>query len=288
MTRRTFLLSLLGMLGLGVAGAAWANAALETTRVEVASPRLPAAFDGFRVAHVSDLHNAQFGPENRSLLQAIRAARPDLVAVTGDLVDCHRADMDVAVRFVRRARAIAPVYCVSGNHEMVLSARDPDLYARYEARLEGAGACVLRGASVVVERAGERIVLAGVDDPNRYASPSSPAAQRGSMRLQLAGLETDPSAFVLLLTHRPEQFSAYCDAGIDLALAGHAHGGQFRLPFVGGLLAPGQGWFPRYDAGLFTQGSCNMVVSRGLGNSSFPFRLNNRPEVVLVDLARGV
>ena len=131
---------------------------------------------------------------------------------------------------------------------------------------------------------GERIALLGIDDPER-AEPyaSDPAAITNA---ELAGIE--PGAdFTILLAHRPEQFPSYVAHGIDLVLSGHAHGGQFRIPFVGGVVAPDQGLFPRYDAGLYEQGDTRMVVSRGLGNSTFPVRVNNRPEVVLVELHAG-
>ena len=104
------------------------------------------------------------------------------------------------------------------------------------------------------------------------------------VRAKLGALLEGERGYTLLLSHRPELFDVYSGCGVDLVLAGHAHGGQFRLPLVGGLIAPNQGLFPRYDAGLYTSGSTSMVVSRGLGNSVIPLRFNNRPEVVLVEL----
>ena len=103
------------------------------------------------------------------------------------------------------------------------------------------------------------------------------------VRAKLDGL-VDPGRYNILLSHRPELFAAYKESGVDLALTGHAHGGQFRLPFIGGLIAPNQGFFPKYDAGLYTEDGANMVVSRGLGNSIIPLRFNNRPEIVVIEL----
>ena len=90
--------------------------------------------------------------------------------------------------------------------------------------------------------------------------------------------------YTILLAHRPDFFDEYVKSGSDLVLSGHAHGGQFRLPFVGGLYAPGQGFLPEYDSGIYTEGSTSMIVSRGIGNSAFPIRFNNRPEIILVEL----
>ena len=104
------------------------------------------------------------------------------------------------------------------------------------------------------------------------------------MEAQLKALVDKDDGFTLLLSHRPELFEVYVTCNADLVLSGHAHGGQFRLPFIGGLAAPNQGLFPKYDAGLFSEGKTKMIVSRGIGNSIFPFRFNNRPEVVLIEL----
>ena len=97
-------------------------------------------------------------------------------------------------------------------------------------------------------------------------------------------LHTDGDGFTILLSHRPELFDTYTDHDVDLVLSGHAHGGQFRLPFIGGMVAPNQGLFPEYDAGIYTEGNTSMLVSRGVGNSILPFRINNRPEVILIEL----
>ena len=105
------------------------------------------------------------------------------------------------------------------------------------------------------------------------------------MEKNLAAL-SQGDGFQLLLSHRPEFMDMYVRYDIDLVLSGHAHGGQFRLPFLGGLYAPSQGFFPKYDAGLFEEENTKMIVSRGIGNSAFPLRFNNRPELVLITLTQ--
>ena len=130
----------------------------------------------------------------------------------------------------------------------------------------------MRGSEAVIEKDGEAISLIGIDDPSFAEFPESID--------EISSFD----GFKILLSHRPEYFDKYADWNVDLVLSGHAHGGQFRLPFIGGLVAPGQGLFPKYDAGSFTEDNTTMIVSRGIGNSIIPVRFNNRPELVLVVL----
>ena len=255
----------------------WGNTALTAEKITVSSERLPAAFSGFAIAQVSDLRNAEFGEDNEKLLDLLAGLSPDMIALTGDLVDSRSTDLGIALRFAEKAAEIAPVCYVPGNHE----ARIADYDALREG-LSAAGVTVLEDAALPLSRAGESITLIGLRDPDFAAgSPGSPARR---LEETLTALTQDASGFTLLLSHRPEYFSVYAGCGIDLTLSGHAHGGQIRLPFLGGLLAPGQGFFPEYDAGLCREGDAQMVVRRGLGNSVFPLRVNNRPEVVLITL----
>lgn len=256
----------------------WSNSALELNRYSIASARLPKAFDGYKIAQVSDLHNAQMGRGNADLLQMLRDAQPDMIAITGDLVDSRKPDMDIALDFVREAVKIAPCYYVTGNHEARL-----DWYPALKEAMEAAGVIVLADRAVTISRGEDTITLLGVNDPAFFDGYDAEAAQL-LMAGKLAQLCADQNGFVILLAHRPHLFDSYVMADVDVVLSGHAHGGQFRLPFVGGVYVPSQGFFPKYDAGLFTQGNTNMIVSRGIGNSVFPFRVNNPPEVVLIEL----
>lgn len=248
---------------------AWGNTALMTTELTVSSARLPREFSGLRIAQVSDLHNAVFGEENETLLARLTEASPDVIVITGDLLDARRTDVATALPFVQNAAQIAPTYYVTGNHE----ARTEE-YAALENGLLEAGVTVLRNCSVLLRRGEAAIRLSGIDDPD--ISSEIPFDER------LAALSGEE--FTVLLSHRPERFEKYVSAKIDLTFSGHAHGGQFRLPLIGGLFAPNQGFFPHYDAGLYSKNGSVMVVSRGLGNSAFPFRFLNRPELVVVTL----
>lgn len=258
----------------------WGNTAIELNTYTITASRLPKSFEGYRIAHVSDLHNAQMGKNNEKLLAMLRDAAPDIIVITGDLIDSRNTKVDIALRFVEDAMRIAPCYYVPGNHEARVAE-----YGKLKAGMADAGVVILEDTSGEVRAAGETITLIGVSDPSFQTDYLFGDAE-SVMRKKLTELHADGDAFTVLLSHRPELFEVYVECGIDLAFTGHAHGGQFRLPFIGGVIAPNQGFFPRFDAGIYTSGNTHMLVSRGIGNSLFPFRINNRPEVILVELKK--
>lgn len=254
---------------------AWANKALELNTYTVTSSRLPECFDGYRIAHVSDLHNAQMGKDHQKLLSMLQDAEPDMIAITGDLIDSRRTNVDIALEFVQEAVKIAPCYYVTGNHESRVQE-----YEELKNAMVEAGVIILEDEQTQISIDQDCITVIGVNDPSFQPEGDSEMV----MDAKLETLHTDGDGFTMLLSHRPELFDTYAAQDLDLVLTGHAHGGQFRLPFIGGLVAPHQGLFPKYDAGSYTEGSTNMLVSRGVGNSLFPFRFNNRPEVILIEL----
>lgn len=258
----------------------WENNALTVMRIDFTSAKVPDGFDGYKIVQISDLHNKRFGKNQQRLMAKITAERPDLIAVTGDLVDSRHTDIAVAMEFIRAAVAIAPVYYVPGNHEA-----DVEEYGELLIQLADAGVTVLSDAAVALERGGDTVTLLGLADPKFLTGV--PAAERPErMEETLSGLLTEGEALNILLSHRPELFDLYARAGADLVFCGHAHGGQIRLPLIGGLFAPNQGLFPEYTAGAYESGETTMVVSRGLGGSVFPLRVFNRPEVVTVTFGK--
>ena len=278
LTKKKTICVLAGILLVLIVWTAWGNTALELNTYTISSRGLlPDAFDGYRIAQVSDLHNAEFGGGNQRLLDMLREAEPDMIAITGDLIDSRKTNFAVALAFAEEAVRIAPCYYVSGNHEARVSE-----YRELKAGLEAAGVTVLDDARVEVEIFGKSITVIGVNDPSFHADYLTSDA--AVMDRKLSELPSEDAGFTILLSHRPELFDTYVAHNIDLVLAGHAHGGQFRLPLIGGLIAPNQGLFPKYDDGLYSKGNTNMIVSRGLGNSIIPIRFNNRPEVVLIEL----
>lgn len=257
-----------------------ANKALNVTTYTVNSEKIPDSFNGYRIAQISDLHNAQMGKGNRKLLQMLEDAQPDIIVITGDLIDSRNTKPEIAIQFVTEAVKIAPCYYVSGNHE----ARVPE-YTGLKADMQAAGVTVLEDAKAQITLNGQSICLIGLNDPS-FETDYLNGEDVAIVTEKLAQLCGEEHGFTMLLSHRPELFDVYTQAGADLVLCGHAHGGQVRLPFVGGVIAPNQGFFPEYDAGLFARDNTTMIVSRGIGNSIFPVRINNCPELVVIELQK--
>lgn len=256
---------------------AWGNSALELNTYTVSSSALPEGFDGYRIAHVSDLHNAEMGKDNEKLLDMLRGAKPDMIAITGDLIDSRHTDVGVAVKFIEEAVKIAPCYYVTGNHESRV-----DAYSELKENMEAAGVVVLEDARIQLTQGNDTIMLLGVNDPS-FDRKEVIRLEEDIINEKMIELHANKKGYTILLTHRPELFDIYVKYDVELVLSGHMHGGQFRLPLIGGL-ASGDGLFPEYDAGLYAEENTNMLVSRGIGNSIFPFRFNNPPEVLLIEL----
>ncbi|WP_422117384.1 metallophosphoesterase [Brachybacterium sp. UNK5269] len=254
----------------------WDNRRLDVSHYEVGLAQLPAAADGLRIAQVSDLHAASFGTFPQRLLAGVEAAQPDLIAITGDLVDRRTADLTLVLTVAGDLQEIAPTYFVLGNHEADSERRDELI-----AGLEDRGVVVLRDAAVTVELAGTELSVIGLDDPRVRGTQGRPPRPPGPV---LAGLESPAGTPRILLAHRPELLEEYAASGVDLVLSGHAHGGQVRLPLLGGLYAPHEGWLPELSEGVHTRGGTTMVISRGLGNSTAGVRVNNPRELVVVEL----
>ncbi len=248
----------------------WSNTTIEENSYVIYDEQIPTSFDGFKIAHVSDLHNAEFGQNNAQLLNILDNANPDIIVITGDTIDYFHTNTEVALNFIEKAMKIAPCYYITGNHEGWLGRI---AFSNFEDKMIAFGVVVLHDESVFWEKEEEKIVLMGIDDPD-YSYGFSKTLSKMATK----------EHFTILLSHRPEYFDEYVSCGYDLVLSGHAHGGQFRLPLIGGLLAPDQGWFPKYDSGMYIQENTTMIVSRGLGNSVVPIRINNRPELIIVEL----
>lgn len=258
----------------------WQNNSLMVTRYTYSSPRVPAAFDGYSILHLSDLHNKSFGEGQSILLERMEVLDPDLIVITGDLIDRRRFDLDTAMELIDGAVEMAPVYFVAGNHE-AWSGK----YDRVKEVLQKAGVVVLDNEAVQIQKEEDHIHLLGLQDPAFLVSGYRKKWDPIHVTNQLAEWD-ELEEMTILLSHRPDLFSNYAQSQAELVFSGHAHGGQIRLPAIGSLFAPDQGFFPAYTEGVYTEEGTTMWVSRGLGNSLFPLRVFNRPELVLVTLER--
>lgn len=253
----------------------WQLWGIQITVTQVPVTSLPEAFEGLRIVQISDLHGHEYGQDSRELLELVAQQEPDLIAITGDLVD-RESQLAMVPALARGLAAIAPTYYVTGNHEWA-STNVP----RLKGTLAECGVTVLSNQYTVLERNGDSLVLAGVDDPNGYADQKTPE------ELYEEILQGEGEGCVVLLAHRNDRFDQYAAAGYDLVISGHGHGGIVRLPFTDGLLGTDRRLFPTWTAGVYTLGESTLFVSRGLGNNTVPipgFRLFNRPDLAVLEL----
>ena len=259
----------------------WSNTSLQITEFDPVFADLPDGFDGCRIVVLADLHSTEFGSQNENLFSAVESQKPDYIFVVGDLGDRFRGLPEhYAADTAAGLTAIAPTYYVTGNHEWALG-DVPELKQTLTSR----GVTVLSNEFLTLERNGDTLILAGIDDPNGYADQKSPE----TLAAELYAAHGDP--FWILLAHRNDTIETYAAAGYDLVMSGHAHGGIIRLPFTDGLISPSRTFFPTWTSGVYTVGETTLFVSRGLGNNTTPikgFRLFNRPELAVVELRSGV
>lgn len=243
---------------------------------------LPGLTEAKRVVHISDLHNTFYGKDQAKLMAMVKEARPDAILLTGDLLDKRRSPRKGTLgarSFIRQAVEVCPVYFVPGNHEA--EAAGGTLWPGLRSFLQEMGVHLLLDRE---ETLWPGVRILGLMDP---AFDPWYGRKQAARRFRYRGrklMETKGEGCRILLTHRPEQLDFYARMEVDLVLCGHAHGGQFRLPFVGGLYSPHQGVFPKWTQGVYYRGKTRMLVSRGMGNSAFPLRLLNPPEVIVISL----
>ncbi len=288
-----------GLLGFSYFLFYWENNVVQTSRFVVESELLPRAFDRFKIVQVSDLHGKIFGLDSRSLFDKIRSERPNIIVITGDLIDERRFDLEYARDVVRKLSRIAPVFYVTGNHEgnFVAGIKEQTLDA-----IQQSGATMLDERSVELTfDSNGALVFTPKEEGDSPCLPDSillagtpdPIEQKTNYRIwvdeRLARIPRCDEQFGVLLAHRPDLIDSYAKRRFDLVFSGHAHGGQFRVPFLlpNGLYAPNQGFFPKYTNGLYRKGRTTEIVSRGLGPSVIPTRIFNRPNLVVCELRVG-
>lgn len=273
------------------------NHNLELTGYKYKSNKIPEEFVGFRIIHLSDMHNCVYGKEADDLIQKVKQNKPDIIVITGDSFDSRRRQYFDSLDIIKKLASVSPVYLVTGNHEEL----SPDLKEIFLNEISKNGVIILDGETVEIKKDDSTIYLSGISDYTSYASEKGLLQKaldkeltceeledmKNAFNEKMDALSSDkPDGFNILLSHRPEMNEIYSSNGFDLVFCGHAHGGQFRIPPIGAIYSPGQGFFPKYSEGPHLFGSTTMLVSRGLGNSSFPIRINNRPQIIVCQLEK--
>lgn len=290
---------------------AWANSKIWVSEIEVVSARLPENFDDFTIMQVSDIHSIRSEEQSEAIIEKLQTYQPDIIVLSGDLVDADYYASDLArieelgdeafdaegnalipdqmtLDCVEEMLEIATVYFTYGNHEMILlddPTGNPFLVALIEM-----GVIVLNNDATTIEIDSEMINIVGIQDPatiykdDMFSTLSGTSWDKEPILIDYCVSLIDPDLYTIAISHRPEYIDIYGEYPLDLVLAGHAHGGQVRLPIIGGLYAPGQGFFPEYTSGSYATTTGEMIVSRGIGNSEIIPRIFNPPELVFITL----
>ena len=253
------------------------NTKLQVSNYSIEKYSLPSDFNDYKIMQISDFHNTKSKSLTHDLIQEIQKQKPNIIVITGDLIDANKTDVATAITFINEIKEMAPIYFVTGNHETSTSE-----YSLLKEQLKNNGVIILDGEATPLKKNDSKINLIGVSDPSSIHDSFIEDSE--IVKGEMNSLEYDKNNFTILLSHRPELFDTYVEEKINLVLTGHAHGGQIRIPFIGGVIAPNQGFFPKYTSGVFEEKDTTMIVSRGIGNSILPFRINNRPELVVITL----
>jgi uncharacterized protein len=256
------------------------NTTVGVTHYEIVSDKMPDSYDKYKIVQISDLHDAEFGENHSDVVNRVKMITPQAIFITGDFIDSNRYNLEQSLILIEELQFVAPIYYVTGNHEIATQ----DM-VRIQEALENLGVRVLSDeADVITMFPDSAIAIGGIEDPLASELEDDEAVKTS---IEKAFENVPEDMFKILLSHRPEQFDIYAEEGIDVTFSGHAHGGQFRIPGIGGLVSPGQGWFPKYSSGVHEKNGSHLVVSRGLGNSIIPVRLFNQPEIVVVTLSKA-
>lgn len=261
---------------------------LEVTKYVVENKKVPKEFDGYNIVQISDLHSKLFGENNKKLIQKIKSLNPDIVVVTGDLIDGENNNYNVALDFMKEISKLYRVYYIIGNHEQKsLIKKYKDEYKDYFNKLHQIDFVNLDNNKVEIVKGDSNINLYGLTVPYscyKYLFDNQETTSIDINFLEEKLGKVDREQFNILLAHTPFYFDEYEKWGADLTLCGHVHGGIVRLPLVGGLLSPDRKFFPKYDLGEYIKNKSTMIVSKGLGGSKVLIRVNCKPEIVNIKL----
>lgn len=244
---------------------------LQVSKYRIIEKKLPKEFNGLRIVQISDLHTSKFGERQKMLIQKVKNQKPDLIVITGDLVDRYNYLLDQSLDAVHGFVKIAPVYYVHGNHEV-----STNNLVEIDTKMKELGVHVLNNRVENIQKNGATIQIVGIDDPLDGKTADEMLSE--TMK------NTYKDKFQILLAHRPEDYKVYEKYGMNLTFNGHEHGGQIRIPGIGGLFNHQFNLFPAHIDGVEQIGGLTQIISRGLGNTRRLIRLFNRPEIVVAIL----
>ena len=256
------------------------NNTLQISKYNIKNDRLPNGFTNYKIAHISDFHNTKSEKLKKSILKSLQKEQPDILVITGDLIDSYHTDIKISQQFINKIKDI-PIYYVAGNHESRIKE-----YSKFKQELIKMGVNVLENQNISIKNNKDEINVIGIEDPSFETRENNSEEMQKIIDSNLQKLYIEDK-FNILIIHRPELLETYAKNNIDLVFAGHAHGGQFRIPFIGPLIAPNQGLFPKLTSGVNHLNNTDLVISRGIGNSRIEYRINNNPELIYVTLEKA-
>lgn len=257
------------------------NFRLDVEYIPVSSSKISGDFNGFKIVHVSDFHSRASTLVQKQIFQALEDEQPDIIVLTGDLIDSRSVDISTAIEFADRLTDFTDVYFVCGNHESNYLIADQWGYMDFMEQLRATGVKVLTNETeVLFANDGGRIYIHGIDDP--YLIKDRVDIKKAT-EYMCASL-TLGDGFNILLAHHPEQLDVYSDYGFDVVYSGHAHGGQITL-FGLGIYAPDQKKFPEYTSGKYVMDNTTLILSRGIGYSLAPIRFFCSPHIIVTELS---
>ena len=255
---------------------------LVVTHYTITDSSLPEGFDGFVIVQLSDLHGARFGDDQKDIIRLVQNENPDIVLLTGDMIDSKELYSEPAIELVSGLSEFFNVYAVTGNHEIDILRRNTNFYNESYAQLIAAGMIDLDNSSVIFGKNGDFIRICGFADP-RDVKTNQELIKRFNNNISSLYY---PETYNILLLHRANLAEWVRNKEFNVIFSGDNHGGQIRLPLVGGVISEDRSLFPKYDSGVYKLDDSFLIVNRGLGNTKMLPRIHNPPEVVVVTLKR--
>lgn len=275
--------NIIGILTLSLVGGAilFNNKSIKISRHKIKNNKIPKEFNNFKIVHLSDFHSNSFGKDNLKLIEKINSENPNIIVMTGDMVNKYDTNFYRFLNLVEFLSKIYKIYYIIGNHEKGLSKNNMNVIIR---KLEEFGVTILNNEKVTIKQNQYKINIYGIDLPMQYYRKEKNSIFNVEKFINRYMKKYREEEFNILLVHNPLYFDAYSKYNVDLTLSGHVHGGMIRLPFIGALLSPERRFFPKYNSGLYEINNKKLIVSRGLGQSKLGIRILNVPEIVSITL----